>query len=291
MEILQLKYFMDTAKKENISHVAQTYRVPPSTVSVAIKKLEGELGFKLFDRTSNSLKLNTYGKIFCRAVEAAEKEIKKAKIDMLNLSATLTGEISLLILANRKLISDIIAKFKMDYPGVSFSIKHENHAENYNYKRFDIVISDRLIELNSFERKEFIQEEVFLAVHNHSALAALNAVSLEKIKNEKIICLPKGSSLRDFMDKCFKKADIEPEIAIECDDPYYIRKYLKIGLGVTFFPFVSWNNYIDNKIKLLRINDGMYRHSYIYLSKKSSEAAQIFVEMIESTLHTDFLDS
>lgn len=280
MEILQLKYFMSTAKKENISHAAQAYRVPPSTVSVAIKKLEDELGLKLFDRTSNSLTLNAYGRIFLRAAEAAERELKKAKIDMFNLSETLTGEISLLILANRRIISDTIAQFKTKYPFVSFRIKHEDYADNSNYNNFDVIVSDRSIELDSFKRKEFIQEEVFLAVPNHSALASLTAVNLKKLKNEKMICLPKGSSLRDFMDKCFKKADIEPEIAIECDDPHYIRKYLKIGLGVTFFPFVSWNNYIDDKIKLLKINDGMYRHSYIYLSRASSEAAQIFVDMV-----------
>lgn len=285
MEILQLKYFLNTARKENISHTAQFFRVPPSSVSAAIKKLERELGVKLFDRTANSLKLNANGRIFLRAVENAEKELKKAKVDMLNLLTMPYGEINLLILTNRRIVTDVIAKFKLDYPEVNFIIKHENYDDYSNYKKFDIIISDRRIELDSFENKHFVREEVFLAVHSGSPLAEHGGVQLKNLRNEKFICMPKGSSIRDFMDRCFKKLDFEPQIVIECDDPQYIREYTKMGLGVTFFPYVSWNKQIDNRVKLLRINDGVYRNSYIYTSRESSAIAKIFAETLELSLH------
>ena len=265
MEILQLKYFQHTAKRENISHTAQQFMVPPSSVSASIKKLESELGIKLFDRTSNSLKLNEYGKIFLEAVEASEKKFKQAKIDILNLSQTPCGEINLLILTNRQMVTEIISKFKVSYPNITFKIKHEDYADYSTYHNYDIIISDRHITLDSFKGHLYVSEEVFLAVHKNHPLARQSVVNFENMQKEKFICMPKGSSLGDYMDKIFKKAGFEPDVIIECDDPHYIREYLKIGLGVTFFPSVSWKKQINENIKLLRVNDGIYRDSYIYI--------------------------
>lgn len=280
MELLQLRYFMNTAKNENISHTAQKFRVPASSVSASIKKLEGELGFTLFDRTANRLRLNANGRILLRAAEAAEKEFKKARIDMLNLSAAPIGEINLLILTNRRIVTDAISRFKLDYPGISFHIKHENYYEYSDYSDFDIVISDKQIDIGFFEKREFVREEIFVAVHNKSALVQSGKINLRNLTDEKFVCMPKGSSLRDYMDKFLKEIGVAPEIVIECDDPYYIREYVKMGLGVTFFPEVSWRSQIDDRVTLLRINDGIYRNSYIYINRSSSNAVKIFADTL-----------
>ena len=41
MELLQLKYFCDAAKEENLSKTARKFHVPTSNISNAIKRLEG----------------------------------------------------------------------------------------------------------------------------------------------------------------------------------------------------------------------------------------------------------
>ncbi len=278
METLQLKYFQITAKNENISHTAKQFMVPPSSVSSSIKKLEAELGVKLFDRTANKLKLNAYGKIFLDAVDYSEKKFKQAKIDMLNLAETPVGEISLLILTNRQKVTDFISQFKIKYPNITFKIKHEDYADYSKYTDFDIIISDRFIDTDNFESNFYVSEEVFLAVHKNHRLASEKKITFEDIKKEKFICMPKGSSLGDYMDRIFKKAGFEPDIVIECDDPHYIREYLNMGLGTTFFPSVSWKNHINNNIRLLKINDGLFRNSYIYINNDSSNIVRIFAE-------------
>ena len=93
--------------------------------------------------------------------------------------------------------------------------------------------------------------------------------------------MPKGSSLRHCLDMFMQQRDLNPEIVIECDDPQYIRNYLEMGLGVTFFPAISWKNQISGNIKLLRIDDGLYRDSYIYTNKSSSKMGCLFSQMLE----------
>ena len=281
MEILQLKYFMHTAHTENISHTAHQFMVPPSGVSAAIKKLETELGFQLFDRTSNTLKLNENGKILLAALERSQAEMKKAAIDMRSLLSQPTVEIKLLILTHRRIVTKLIASFRALHSAVSFNIKHSDGGKNPNYSEFDVIISDRIISSDSFERRFFEREEIALAVNDSNELASLASVSASRMAQQKFICMPKGASMRDLMDGYFSAASIEPSIAIECDDPLYIREYVKMGLGVTFYPRISWGEPQDNDIRLLRIENGLYRESYIYFNKNSGSAAALFADSLE----------
>ena len=53
--------------------------------------------------------------------------------------------------------------------------------------------------------------------------------------------------------ECCRAAGFEPRISISCDDPYYIRKYVSEGLGITIAPSVSWAGRFRENTRLIRI--------------------------------------
>lgn len=281
VEILQLKYFSHAAKSENFSHTAKKFSVPTSCVSASIKKLEKEIGVSLFDRTSNTIKLNEYGRIFLSAVTESEEIFKKASADILKLSGTPFGELKLLILTNRQRITEVISEFKLEYPQTSFNIKHQWQEGASDISEYDIVVSDFGIPDTRFDKKFWLHEEIFLAVHKDNPLSKKKRISAGEMQEEKFVSMEKGSSLRHCADTFFEENGIKPDIVIECDDPKYIRNYLKMGLGVTFFPGISWKEEVDNEIKLLHIGEGLYRDSYIYVNKTASNAARMFSKKLE----------
>ena len=63
MELLQLRYFYESAKTENFTHTAQKFQVPTTSVSASVKRLEKELGCRLFDRVANKIVLNANGRL------------------------------------------------------------------------------------------------------------------------------------------------------------------------------------------------------------------------------------
>lgn len=283
MELLQLKYFSHAAKSENFSHTAQKFLVPTSCISASIKKLENELGVKLFDRTANRIKLNAYGKIWLKAVDASESILKKAKADILDFSKTPSGELKILVLANRQKVSEDISAFKNQYPQIAFTIKHQFTADRSDMHEYDLIISDRQhIPASQFEQKFWLHEEIFLAVHKDNPLANKKEISITELENEKFISMHKGSSLRHCIDTFFEQKNLNLNSIIECDDPAYIRRYLHMGLGVTFFPSISWKDAISDDIRLLTIREGLYRDSYIYINKSASHTAHLFSQMLET---------
>lgn len=278
MEILQIKYFMAVAKQESISRVAQTFMVPPSSVSVAIKKLEQRLGFSLFERTANRLRLSAHGKIFLAAMEKAAETIAQAKVEMQNLSDTVAGEIRLLILSNRSHVTECISAFNELYPDVSFHIRHDG-AEHY--KAYDLIVSDRMLDEKLYDKVLFCREELCLAVPEQHHLASSGTVSLRSLQDEKFICLPRGSSLGDCIHNAMQSVGIQPKVAIECDDPQYVLRYLKMGLGVCLFPMHSWQVQADESLCLLHLEEGLQRETYMYVKKDALKAAKLFAEQLQ----------
>ncbi|MBE7046941.1 MAG: LysR family transcriptional regulator [Ruminococcaceae bacterium] len=280
MEILQLKYFQHVARCENISHTAKEFYVPASSVSVAIKKLEKELGVCLFDRSANSLKLNECGKIFLNAVDLCESEMKKAKMAINEYSSLPSGEIRLLLLTNRARVNGAIMEFTKKYPEVSFTIVHENFRGASSYSDFDIVISDKVINSDRFKKRLMLKEELCIAVGSHSPLFSANTVSLKRLSEEKFVCMPEGTSLRDNFNQLFSALGRCPQIAVECNDPFYIMEYVKSGMGVTLFPKISWDSKTDESFRLVAVEDGVYRETYIYTNKDSSPICNMFSNIL-----------
>lgn len=278
MEVLQLKYFHLVAKTENISHAAKAYMVPPSSVSASIKKLEKELGIRLFDRTANRIRLNENGRRFLKAVETAEGAFSDFTESMGAENAEPEGEIRLLILTNRSRVTEAISEFQKSYPRASFSIRHTLSAEKG--EDFDVVCADRAPGA-SYEKYPFIKEELFLAVHRDNPLSQKESITPSEAGEEKFILMPPGTSLRTHTDMLFEKEGILPDCAITCDDPYYICEYVKMGLGVTLFPGASWAWRRDARISLIPFTSPLLRESRIYVHKFAPKVARLFAEGLQ----------
>lgn len=279
MEFLQLTYFQHAAKTENFSHTADAFLVPPSSVSSSIKKLEQELGVLLFDRSANRITLNENGKLFLSCVEQIFSTLEQTKNQFLETDGDLSGKIRILIITNRRIITQIISEFHERYPKVSFILDFD---EGKNQKEYDIIVTDRIIKRPDFEEHDFLREEICLAVPPNHALSSKNQVNMPDLSQEKFICLHPNHSLRTITDALCKEALFTPDIAIECDDTFYIREYLKMGMGISIVPIISWKEQLDPSISLLRINDGVWRHSKIYTGKNASRSVQIFMDYLNA---------
>ena len=78
MELRQLEYFQMASRLKNITRAAERLGVSQPNITVAIKKLETELGIKLFDRSQKQLSLTPEGTIFLNRIEQALRKILKS---------------------------------------------------------------------------------------------------------------------------------------------------------------------------------------------------------------------
>lgn len=89
MELRVLRYFLEVAREENVTHAAQRLHVSQPTLSRQIKELEEELGKKLFIRSSSNVKLTEEGMLLRKRaediLEMADKTLAEFKsLDEIN---------------------------------------------------------------------------------------------------------------------------------------------------------------------------------------------------------------
>jgi len=280
MELLQLKYFCDAAETENFSKTANKYFVPTSNISQTIKRLEKELDTELFIRTANKIKLNENGKIFYDGVKKIFRILEETKEKLSEQNEELRGEIKILALTNRRIVTETIEKFKMMYPEISYIL---SHSYNENESEFDIIISDGSFKHKSYTETLLFKEKIFLALKKEHPLVSCK-INISDLKNERFISMTAGSSLNRITNQICENAGFSPKIVIHSDDPYYIRKYIEMGLGIGFIPEVSWKGQISENIVLKDITD-IQREIYVLVHKDKyvKKSVKLFSNLLYET--------
>lgn len=263
MEFLQLEYFMDAAVSENFSRTAKKYNVPTSNISQTVKRLENELGVRLFVRTSNKISLSDEGRIFYEGVKKGLFEIGDAKNRIILSEGGLRGEIKLLIETNRRLVTAAIEKFRLNFPEVSIIISHTMEPGT----KYDIIVSDTLSVVGEYEAIHLVTEPMRLACLKGEYEGK---DSLSDFRDERFITMGKSSRLFSSVIALCRECGFTPVIAIQTDDPYYVRKYVDMGLGVAIVPSVSWAGLFSDKVKLVDVGP-YFRNSYIYMPKDNRQ--------------------
>jgi DNA-binding transcriptional LysR family regulator len=270
MELLQLKYFCETAKTQNLSETARKYNVPTSNISRSIKRLEAELDCEFFDHLANKIFLNEKGEIFYKKVSAALTLLNDAKIMIKENSNLLSGEINLCCKSNRRIVIEAMEEFIKVYPNVKFKTFFGREAT----KDTDILISC-LPPLDSIKRVLVIEEDLLLAIHKDNPLSSVENLKISDLKNEHFII-----GLANETDTECKKAGFVPNIAFESNDPTYVRKYIEMGLGIAFIPSVSWRNLFSDNIVLKNVGIKRKTYAYIPQDKYTKKSVTVFLEYL-----------
>lgn len=293
MELLQLKYFVESIKTLNFSHTAKRFSVPPSAVSQSIKRLESELGTTLFDRSNNKIVPTESGRIFYNQVHIALNAIDRGLHEISLANSAVSGKFSLLVETNRHFIIETLTGFKKTYPHLEFNVVHRR-PEKLTYNNYDFIISDVNINSSAFEGIPIIRERIFLAVPKSHYLANETGVALPQLQNEPFISMPPGASLHNILLDIFRKTPFVPNITIYCDDPNYIRLYTSLGFGVTLFPEFSWKNHISDDIKLVPFNTlAPHRITWLYYKKTraNNDIINLFKEFLIINLDMNHPDN
>lgn len=247
MELLQLTYFCDAAVTQNFSKTAQKYNVPPSNISQSIKRLERELSAPLFDRRANRVVLNARGRAFFDQVQQALALLDSAK-------ATASGkealhQLRLVIHVNRRIVMKAVERFQSACPTVSILTTHDLSGA----QEADVVISAHPLKLQGFTQEKLFREDILLAARK--GFLPLRQLTASDLQDKAYITMSSGNSLRALTEEICRQLGFTPRIALQSEDPFYIRKCVELGLGIAFVPAFSWRDQFSAQVELHRVGD------------------------------------
>ena len=228
MELLQLKYFFESAKTESFAKTAQKYMVPTSSVSASVKRLEQELGVKLFDRSCNRIELNADGKKFMRSLTAVFSELESAVAE-LNQHTEDNREIKMLVRAMRSRITDHIIEYGEKNPRVSFKTVFDFNETDF--EKYDIIIDEKTQSYADYESFQLYDMKLRMMVSEKSPMR-MRRYTMRQLCDKPFISMGEQSNMHRMLISACTRAGFLPNIAVQSNDMQCFEKLVASGVGI-----------------------------------------------------------
>jgi DNA-binding transcriptional LysR family regulator len=124
MELRHLRYFVAIAEERSFTRAAERLWIAQPGLSTQIRRLEAELGIKLFERHTRGVDLTDAGQIFLERARAALAAAELARSTGQDLGAGLLGTVRLGIAkeAPPAIVPSLLASFGRDRPDVDVTV-------------------------------------------------------------------------------------------------------------------------------------------------------------------------
>lgn len=281
MEILQLRYFYESAKTENFARTAEKYLVPATSVSASVKRLEKELGCTLFHRSCNRIMLNDNGRRLQQSLQVIFDELDSA-VDSLTSASTDTREIKILVHAMRREITDLIIEYKTRHPHMAFKTIFD--FDETDFESYDIIIDEKAEKYHGYEKFDLFTTRIRLCASAKNPLCG-KKLTLNQLRNQPFISIGENNSMhRIFINAC-KAAGFTPNIVVQTNDVQCNRKCVEAGVGIGLardYPQLI----LPNTLKYLNVTDFNEEQTICSYYKKQSAYGNVrhFLKFLENKI-------
>ncbi len=263
MELRQLRQFVVVAEERSFRRAAERLFMAQPPLSVAIRKLEEEIGAVLFERSSRGVVPTAAGQA---ALEAARDCLAHADQVAFAARAAAQGEIGRLRIGfigsvTSGLLPRLIQAFRRRYPQVVLDLRESTNVELLE------MVESRLLDI-AFVRlparrppalvSRTVQEDVFcVALPQGHPLAAHDTVLLQDLEGQPCIGFTpsRAGGLHAGMTALLQEAGIALRITQEAVQVQTVIGLVGSGLGIALVPASANMPYLSPQVEFRAIRD------------------------------------
>lgn len=255
MTLTELRYIVTAAQERHFGHAAAKCFVSQPTLSVAIKKLESELGIIIFERSKSSVTVTPLGeKIVAQAQRVLEesrgiKDIASAGKDQLSTPLKLGAIFTI----GPYLFPHLVPYIHTEAPSMALYLE-ENYTgvlrKQLREGELDaIIIALPFNEPDVLTRPLYDEEFIVVMPKNH-AWASMKSIPPEYLIEEDLLMLGEGHCFRDqVFEHCpalHRKQHSRLGSVLEGSSLETLKYMVATGLGVTVLPESAIGNLDEN---------------------------------------------
>ncbi len=240
MDINQLEVLVTVARERSFSRAAEVLNRTQPAISQAVRRLELEVGEKLFDRSSKDGTLTFAGEVlldYARQMLNLRYTAQAALVEMRNLHH---GKVS--ISANEHTVFyllPIIEEFRKLHPMIKIEVQRGVAS------RIPKQITGREVELGvisftpndeSLRSVAVMNDELVLVVSPKHEFAARDSVSIKELGDLTFVAHNAPSPYRQKVIESFEKHKTRLNISVELPSLEAIKRLVERGVGVALVP-------------------------------------------------------
>jgi len=287
MDLRQIAYVEAVARNANFTRAAAELHVAQPALSVAIRRLEAELGVRLFERTSRRVSLTPAGTAFLERAARVTREVDGLAHEMREYAGGIRGRLRLSAWYHVEPdLVEFMREFIAANPLVEVSIQELAADEAIAEVRAgDIDLAGCVqfpgLDLGDLERVALRTEPAVLVVREDDPLAGLDALNLADLSGLPFVVTRPGTGLRRLFDHIFIGAERPPRIAIETNELAAMVAFASAGLGAAILtPTIA--RQADFPVSLVRLADvGQFTLVAVWRKGQQNSVVLSAIEMIQ----------
>ena len=297
MEMAQLEYFSKVVQEKSFSKAAdRVFRTQPA-VSIAIRRLEDEIGLPLLDRTQKTPLLTDAGKVvydYAQRILALRDQVGEAIAELQSLKRGLVR-----VGANEStslyLLPELILAFREKHPEVKVEIfRHVSNRlprevleRNVDFALMASEPADR--DLESFP---VLKDELILIMSPKHDLASRSSVKIKELGGESFIAHNVTSGSRMKVIEAFARQHTPLNIALELATIETIKRFVQKRVGLAFVPRMCVKEELERGVLVTVPVRGLTHNRTLWAAHRRgsnlSPAAAAFLKILKEHTNTTF---
>lgn len=242
MDLRQVEYVLAVVERGSFTKAAASIPVSQPSLSDGIRRLESELGVRLFHRLGRSVELTDAGRAFVGPARRLTRDRDAVFESVATIRDLQSGTLDIVALPTLAAdpLGRLVGGFRKANPGIAVRIA----APEDDGAVVAMVLDGRselgLTELRS-HRDELVgvsleRQELVAVCPPRTRLAASGRLPVARLEGMPLVTTPPGTSTRDLLDRALASAGIDPQIAVETSQREAIASLVLNGAGTSFLP-------------------------------------------------------
>ena len=284
-----LNIFLTVVKERSFTRAAEKlYRTQPA-ISLAIQRLENELGERLLDRSGRDLALTEAGKLVYDCARRQENLQRELSNQLAELRNKAIGR--LVIGANESMTFYLLphlCQFRHEYPKIKLVVQRSRSTELPDHLAagdVDFGIISYRPDDERFDSVPIYTDHLSFIVPPNHRLAGRKTVSIKDLGMESFVGHNVPSPYRDNVIREFQRHKVTLNVDLEMPTVESIRLMVQAGQGLAFLPRLCVEQDLrqglldEIKVKELSLERTIY---LVRVSKRPlGHAAKAFLDLVQ----------
>lgn len=285
----QLRAFLLVAQHHSFTRAAESLFITPSGLSVLIRELETQLGFRLFDRTTRHVELTSYGRELLVATRRNLEELDAAmsRIGQTAKDAGQSLSVGAPALVSANVLPQAIKEFRTQCPTTRIQLFDSDLTtllQRVQAGKLDMALGT-FGNAPGVRRIPFFRFSLMLIGPDKEPSIRRASATWSTLNGKKLISLRAASPIQQLIDKYLARADVVPKTVMVLNALDTQIAMVEAGEGIAVIPSFGLPACRNRKVVMIRLINPVVTldfHQIRNRGRKLPPAAEEFTSFLKS---------
>lgn len=243
MQIGQLRCFLAVAEEHHFTRAARAIGIAQPSVSVQVRRLEGELGTPLFYRSKGNIALTPAGETLIPFARRILADVDAAAAEIRDVESLARGRLAVGATPSLAvtLLPAVLARFHQAHPGIDLALHEAGSVDLVSALEegsVDIALVILPVRHDILETQPLLREQLVLAVSPSHPLARRRQIRVSDLREVALVMFREGYDLRSSTEAACRAAGFAPTFALEGGEMDGVLSLAAAGLGAAIVPSI-----------------------------------------------------